>query len=582
MRKVIRKTIMTIAIASIFATGCVDSNSATETNGKASVSAETDTKTNTKTNTETLAEGIQETVVQTSMETYEGTQIILSDTEITVDGAVITQDQTAAVYVGADMEYYKADQGENYGEGSEDEAHSEEEALANAIVTITQPGTYVVSGTLSNGQLVVDLGEDAKEDERAVVNVTLNGVNINCDIASAILVRNVYECGSDDVDTAAMTVDTTAAGFNLLIADGSVNTVTGSHVAKVYKEGTTAEEIAAGEAKKAYKYDAAIESMMSLNINGGTKGDGQLTVNADNEGIESKLHMTINGGVITVNANDDSINAGEDGVSVITINGGIITCDSGSGDGDEGDGIDSNGWIVINGGYVIACANARSMDSGVDSDMGVYINGGTVLASGHMYDEISSDSEQLFVVLSFLEDVTEDEIILLKDSEDNPISAFEAVNAYSIMIYSCPELVEGDYTLYQVDTVTGDLKGSIYTDITGAANEVQLQYTSSSMGRSGMGGFAGANGGQRPDGAADHTMKETMERPEGEMNETRPERPEGEMNGTKSEGMPAGMPEDVEAGEENAGTASTDGAQTIFAINTDSYQFAGIGAVETK
>ncbi len=57
--------------------------------------------------------------------------------------------------------------------------------------------------------------------------------------------------------TASPTVDTSAAGANVVLADGSANTVTGSHVARIYKEGTT---------DKLHKYDGAFYSKMSMNV----------------------------------------------------------------------------------------------------------------------------------------------------------------------------------------------------------------------------------------------------------------------------------------------------------------------------
>ncbi len=431
----------------------------------------------------------------------EGVQIVLSDEGITVDGVAISEKETDAVHTGADIIYYEEGKDELYGEGDKDDEHSKEEADKHTVVTITKPGTYTVSGSLSYGQIVVDLGKDVDEDVTAVVNLVLNGTEINCDVASAIVVMNAYECGDDDEDNATPTVDTSAAGFNLILAKDSVNVVNGSHVAKIYKNGTTKEDIENDEAKKKYKFDGAINSLVSFNID--AQENGKLIVNADNEGISGTLHLTINGGEIIINSSDDAINTSEDNVSVLTINGGVITCDSGL--GEEGDGIDSNGYITMNGGYVIACANAKSMDSGIDSDLGIYINGGTLLASGNMYDEIEKDSEQLFMVLNFSEKITENELIMVADAENNPIFAFSAVNDYTVAAYSSPALAEGTYHLYKVSSVTGDLNGSIYTNITGYTDAVQLQTGGGfKMGGPGVGGGRPEMpDGERPGGGKD-------------------------------------------------------------------------------
>ena len=117
--------------------------------------------------------------------------IVVSDEGVYVDDVLATSE--GDVYVANDVVYYESGKDFTYGEGSEKDAHSAEEAAAHTVVHITKPGDYFVSGSLSAGQIAIDLGKEAKENPNAVVNLYLNGVNITNTVAPGIIFYNVYK-----------------------------------------------------------------------------------------------------------------------------------------------------------------------------------------------------------------------------------------------------------------------------------------------------------------------------------------------------------------------------------------------------
>ena len=221
--------------------------------------------------------------------------------------------------------FYLSGQDFTYGEGSKEDEHEQSEADAHTVVHITQPGRYVLSGKLSAGQIAVDLGKDAEENPDSVVTLILNGVDITCTVAPAVIFYNVYECGVADEETATKDVDTESAGANVIVADGTENNINGSYVAKIYKSYELNEDgTEVVDSKKLHKYDAAFYSKKTMNVDGGEKGDGILNIKAENEGLDSELHLTINGGIINITSGNDGINTNEDNVSVTTVNGGKL------------------------------------------------------------------------------------------------------------------------------------------------------------------------------------------------------------------------------------------------------------------
>ena len=224
--------------------------------------------------------------------------------------------------------------------------HSEDEAAENKVLHITQPGTYMLEGEWQ-GQIWVDLGDkdETFTDENAKVTLILNGVNINCSAAPGVVFYSEYECDNtwENSDSHTADVSTENAAVTVIIADGSENKVDGTNVFRMLKTKYKDEDSndAVKLQKKMRKTDAAFYSYVSMNIDGQTEGTGTLEINSGFEGLDSELHLSVNGGNITVNSQDDGINVNEDHVSVATFNGGSVTLNAAL--GAEGDGVDSNG-----------------------------------------------------------------------------------------------------------------------------------------------------------------------------------------------------------------------------------------------
>lgn len=122
-------------------------------------------------------------------------------------------------------------------------------------------------------------------------------------------------------------------------------------------------------------------------------GEFYITTATNNaEGIESKNELEINGGNIFVKAYDDAINSSKD----FHVNGGDLTVIS-----VVGDGLDSNGNLYINGGYIRTMGSGgmeMGLDANTETGCSVYITGGTLLAFGgsNTYPN-KSGSTQAFV-----------------------------------------------------------------------------------------------------------------------------------------------------------------------------------------
>lgn len=258
--------------------------------------------------------------------------------------------------------------------------HSEQEAYNNPVIHINKAGSYILEGTW-HGQIYIDLGEDAFNDETQKVTIILNGADVTCDVAPAIIFKNVYEVDNawEENETHTNEVDLTNAGAKVVIVDGTENNFTGANVYRLLKTKYKNEE--KKTQKKRYKIDGAFYSFESMLIEAEEKGTGILNITSTTfEGLDTELHLTINSGYINIVSQDDGINVNEDDVSVFTVNDGRITIFAAQ--GAEGDCVDSNGYIKINGGTLLG-TTPSSPDEILDSNNGTEVSeNAKVISSG--------------------------------------------------------------------------------------------------------------------------------------------------------------------------------------------------------
>ncbi len=241
-------------------------------------------------------------------------------------------------------------------------------------VTINSSGTYSISGTLRDGQIEVNAGD---EDN---VQLILNGVNITNSTSSGIYVansKNTYVILEDG------TSNEVTDGENYIFEDTSTDEPNAAIFSKsdLFISGT-------GSLKVNAKYNNGITSKDDLEI-----ADGTISIDSVADGIRGRDSITISSGNIIINSQGDgmksnndedtekgyvlieggtiNITSGEDGIqaeTVATITGGDITINS------VDDSIHSNDKVEINGGTI----NIKSGDDGIHADSIIDINNGDI------------------------------------------------------------------------------------------------------------------------------------------------------------------------------------------------------------
>ncbi|SDI54978.1 carbohydrate-binding domain-containing protein [Desulfosporosinus hippei] len=187
--------------------------------------------------------------------------------------------------------------------------------VQGSIVTISKSGVYEITGSLTNGSIVVDVNRDTDD---GTVFLVLNGATIQSQTSAPIYIKNSKKAV-------------------ILLENGTDNSVAGGSDYVVNEDGEPS---------------AAIFSKSDLTITGG----GKLTVTADyNDGITSKDDLKITDGSLIVTSKADGI-VGKDSVSIKNGSFEIIAGKDGIRSTNETD--EDNGNVVLeNGEFTIVAAN---------------------------------------------------------------------------------------------------------------------------------------------------------------------------------------------------------------------------------
>lgn len=225
-------------------------------------------------------------------------------------------------------------------------ADDENVEVDGSKATITGAGTYVLSGTLNDGQIVV------ASDDKDAVRLVLNGAEITCSNSSAIWVKD------------GETIITLADSTENTLADGS--------------EYTTDSDDDEPKAAVYAKDDLTFNGSGSLTVNANYKNgiqckdalkfvSGTYMITAVNNGLVGKESVSVKDGTYTITSGGDGIkstNTDETDKGYVIIDGGTFTITA------EGDGIQAETLLRVNDGDFTITTGGGSANAVQKNEMG--------------------------------------------------------------------------------------------------------------------------------------------------------------------------------------------------------------------
>ncbi len=261
-------------------------------------------------------------------------------------------------------------------------------------ITISEEGTYVFSGTLEDGYILI------AAEENADVHIVLDNVSITNSAGPAIMAlsgdklivtlapNSINQLTDGMLDSATATynaalyseIDLTFNGTGSLSVTGNTeHAIFTKDDLKVVSgtfdltskgdalKGRDSVQIVSGQ----FKINAAGDAIQSSNDEDASKGwiiieGGDFIILTDNDAIKAETDMTITGGNFEITAGDDGLTA----TGTLTVSGGIITIT------ESYEGIEAQ-HIIINDGEITLTSSDDGINAASDSGQNDFtVNGG--------------------------------------------------------------------------------------------------------------------------------------------------------------------------------------------------------------
>lgn len=218
-------------------------------------------------------------------------------------------------------------------------------SYSDGIITISSEGTYLLSGTLDNGRIVVNVPDTQK------VQLVLKGADIYCEDNAAIFVQQADKVFIT-LDSGTQNTLSSGSSYNLGEDDSNVDGVVFSRADLTFN-GT-------GKLTIDAQYQHAVVSKDDLVITG-----GEYVITAAGGGLYGKDCVKIADGTFTIDSGTDCIqssNAEEASRGYVYLAGGTYTLTAGT------DGIQAETVLLIDGGEYTIATGGGSANASVTSN----------------------------------------------------------------------------------------------------------------------------------------------------------------------------------------------------------------------